>query len=269
VSSRFWLRPKWVVGHILCLFLIVLFVNLGFWQLRRLHEKRVRNDLIHSREQAAPASLDDALRAGASGAVYRRVSVAGHWDAAATVLVRSRALDEAPGYAVLTPLVAGDQTVIVNRGFTQLGGGGEAAILATVRPAGDTQVRVDGILRAGETRGSFGPKDSSGHQTVVNRIDVVRLQQALGRPLAPVYLQLLSSQPPTPGGLPRPFPLPATDEGPHLSYAGQWFIFATVGAIGWPLLLRKTARDIANGTDEFADDEAEERLEADDRVGSE
>jgi hypothetical protein len=25
----------------------------------------------------------------------------------------------------------------------------------------------------------------------------------------------------------------------------QWFIFATVGIVGWPLLLRKTARDLA------------------------
>jgi cytochrome oxidase assembly protein ShyY1 len=258
VTARFWLRPKWIVGHLLCLFLVVLFVNLGFWQLRRLHEKRVRNDLIHSREQAAPASLADALRAGADGAVYRRVDVAGRWDAAATVLVRSRALDQQPGYAVLTPLVSADGTVVVNRGFTPLGSGGEDAILATVRPNGDTPVRVQGILRASEKRGGLGPKDASSHQTVVNRIDVATLEAQLGRPLAPVYLQELSVVPPRRDPFPTPFPLPATDEGPHLSYAGQWFIFATVGAVGWPLLLRRTARDLAAGTDEFADDEAAE-----------
>jgi len=39
-TTRFWLRPKWIVGHLLCLFLIVLFVNLGFWQLRRLHSRQ-------------------------------------------------------------------------------------------------------------------------------------------------------------------------------------------------------------------------------------
>ena len=33
--------------------------------------------------------------------------------------------------------------------------------------------------------------------------------------------------------LPRILPLPdATNEGPHLSYAGQWFLFSIVGAIG-------------------------------------
>jgi hypothetical protein len=36
----------------------------------------------------------------------------------------------------------------------------------------------------------------------------------------------------------------------------QWFIFATVGAIGWPLLLRKTARDEARESSDEADGEA-------------
>ena len=256
-NGRFWLRPKWVFGHLLCLFLVVLFINLGFWQLRRLHEKRVRNDLIHSREQAAPVALDDALRAGPDGAVYRYVKADGRWDAADTVLVRSRALDEQPGYAVLTPLVVGDTTVIVNRGFTPLGSGGEPEILATVRPKGDLSVQVAGILRASEKRGGLGPKDAAGHQTVVNRIDVASLAAQLGRPIAPVYLQQLTVAPPQSGPFPRPFPLPSTSEGPHLSYAGQWFIFATVGAVGWPLLLRKTGRDLANGTDELDDDDDE------------
>jgi surfeit locus 1 family protein len=244
----FWLRPKWIVGHLLCLVLVVTFVNLGFWQLRRLDEKRERNDLIHSREASPPASLDDALRNGAGEAAYRRVRVEGTWDADDTVLVRSRSLDGNPGYHVLTPLDAGADTVVVNRGFAPLGGGGDEAVLATVRPTGDRHVRVDGILRPSETRGSFGPKDPANRRlTVVNRIDIPRLQQQIDQPLAPVYLQLQSSQPP-PGDVLRMLPLPATDEGPHRSYAVQWFIFATVGAVGWPLLLRKQARDTPTPT---------------------
>jgi cytochrome oxidase assembly protein ShyY1 len=44
-------------------------------------------------------------------------------------------------------------------------------------------------------------------------------------------------------GLPRRIPPPALDEGPHFSYAVQWFTFTAIGLIGWPLLLRKAARD--------------------------
>jgi surfeit locus 1 family protein len=253
----FWLRPKWIVGHIVCLALIVAFINLGFWQLRRLHGKRVRNHLIHEREAEAPTSLDDALRTGADGAAYRRVRVEGTWDAKDTVLVRSRSLDGESGYHVLTPLVVGDEAIIVNRGFAPSGSGGEPAILATVRPRSDFHVRIDGLLRASEKRGAFGPKDpATGRLTVVSRLDIPRLQEQIDLRLVPVYLQRQSSTPPE-GDIPRLLPLPATDEGPHLSYAVQWFIFATVGAIGWPLLLRKQSRDLAMEDRSQTDEEAQ------------
>ena len=52
------------------------------------------------------------------------------------------------------------------------------------------------------------------------------------------------------GTLPTVLPLPdSTNEGPHLSYAGQWFLFSVVGLVGWPLLLRKVARDQDSGED--------------------
>jgi cytochrome oxidase assembly protein ShyY1 len=79
VTTRFWLRPKWVVGHLLCLFLIVLFVNLGFWQLRRLDEKRDRNALIHARERTTPTTVSGALDGGAEEAAFRRVRDHGRW----------------------------------------------------------------------------------------------------------------------------------------------------------------------------------------------
>jgi surfeit locus 1 family protein len=254
VSTRFWLRPKWIFGHLLCLLLVVVFINCGFWQLRRLHEKQHRNALIHAREEAAPTTLDAALRGGADDAVFRRVGVEGRWDAADTVLVRSRSLEERPGYHVLTPLVVGDEAVIVNRGFTPLGGGSDEDILSNVRPRATGTVRIDGLLRASEERGSIGPKDPAGHLLVVNRIDIPRLQQQIDTPLVPVYLQLTDPPPPE-GTFPQLLPLPTTDEGPHRSYAIQWFIFATVGIVGWPLLLRKQAKDLARGSD--PDDEEE------------
>jgi cytochrome oxidase assembly protein ShyY1 len=257
VTTRFWLRPKWIFGHILCLVLVVVFIECGFWQLRRLHEKQDRNELIHAREDAEPTSLDDALRAGPDGAVYRRVEVTGRWDAEDTFLVRSRSLDERPGFHVLTPLVVGDEAVIVNRGFAPLGGGSDEDIISNVAPKDHGTVTVSGMLRASETRGSIGPKDRAGRQLVVNRIDVPRLQQQVDHDLVPVYLQLTAPAP-KPNTFPELLPLPTTDEGPHRSYAIQWFIFATVGIVGWPLLLRKQARDLAReGEGDEADDEDE------------
>ena len=48
-------------------------------------------------------------------------------------------------------------------------------------------------------------------------------------------------------GAPELVPLgpPGADEGPHLAYAVQWFIFTTIAAGGYVLLLRRVARDQA------------------------
>lgn len=241
MASRFWLRPKWLFGHALCLLLVVLFVNLGFWQLRRHDEKQARNALIEARTESEPVELDDALAGGVDVARYQRVSATGRWDPEGTVLVRSRSLDGAPGFHVVTPLDLGRGTLLVNRGFAPLGRGEEDAILEFSRPQ-QIDVTVEGILLASEERGSFGPRDADGVQRVVNRIDVDRLGQQVRGDVVPLYLQLSSADPadePPPTILPEP----TQDDGPHLSYAVQWFIFATVGAVGWPLLLRKTARE--------------------------
>ena len=53
-------------------------------------------------------------------------------------------------------------------------------------------------------------------------------------------------------------PPPTLDEGPHLDYAGQWFIFATLTIIVYPLLLRRTARHKASEKAEAEHDAAAE-----------
>lgn len=236
---RWWLRPKWVVGHLLCFTLVVLFVNLGFWQLRRLDERRERNDLIERRMEGV-SSLEDVL---GTDLAYRRVLVAGRWLAEETVLVRSRALEGRPGYHVVTPLQTAADVLFVNRGFVPRAGGDERQLLADMTPPGDETVRIEGLLRPTEQRGRFGPTDADGDTRVVNRVDVPRLATRVDGDVVPgVFLQ--QTAPPPANGFPELLPLPETGDGPHLSYAVQWFIFATVGAVGWPLLLRRTARDV-------------------------
>ena len=48
-------------------------------------------------------------------------------------------------------------------------------------------------------------------------------------------------QPPSSDQL-RAVPRPEPDLGPHLGYAGQWFLFALVFALGYPFMLRRQAR---------------------------
>ena len=53
----------------------------------------------------------------------------------------------------------------------------------------------------------------------------------------PFVVQLESPDPTR--GLPRRWPSPTFDDGPHLSYAIQWFSFALIALVGTAVLIRK------------------------------
>ena len=50
-----------------------------------------------------------------------------------------------------------------------------------------------------------------------------------------MYIELTGSDPAEPGDFPEPIAQPALDEGPHLSYAVQWFLFSAIVVVGWVL----------------------------------
>ena len=238
VHDRFWLRPKWVVGHVICLLLVVLFVNLGFWQLRRLDEKQAANATIETRGALPVEPVNRVIATTPPDELaYRRASATGRYDVAGEVLIRFRSLNEVPGRHVLTPMVLDDGTALaVNRGFLP-----DSVTGTPPPPAGE--VEVVGLLLPSQQRQGLGPTDPTGGRlTELARADLGRLQQQYDRPLLPVYLQLERQAPPSGDG-PTLLPPPETSEGPHLGYAGQWFLFALVGAVGWPLLLRRTAAE--------------------------
>jgi len=240
---RVLLRPRWLVGTIIAVLLIVAFVNLGFWQLRRLDEKRDRNASIRERGAQEVEPVDRLVdpRTGfddVDGLVYRRASARGRYDREGEVRIRSRSLDGRPGEWVVTPLRLDDGAALaVNRGFVPL----ETDVPAPPRG----EVEVTGLLFASQKRSGIGPRDpTDGRLAELSRLDLVRLQQQYDTDLYPMWLQLQRQDPPVDeDALPLLLPEPEQDEGPHLSYAVQWFLFATVGAIGWPLLLRRTAQE--------------------------
>jgi cytochrome oxidase assembly protein ShyY1 len=245
---RVLLRPRWLVGTVIAVLLIVLFVNLGLWQLRRLDEKRDRNADIEERSALPVAPVGEVVDPEAGYGevdelVYRRASAEGRYDADGEVRIRSRSLDGQPGLWVVTPLRLDDGTALaVNRGFVPL------STDVPAPPGGELE--VTGLLFATQERQGIGPRDPTGGRLdELSRLDLDRLQQQYGGDLFPMWLQLAKSDPPVAGDLPVVLPEPEQDEGPHLSYAVQWFLFATIGAIGWPLVLRRAVAEDRRRTD--------------------
>jgi cytochrome oxidase assembly protein ShyY1 len=211
----------------------------GFWQLRRLDDRRASNAQVIERS-ASVTQLPDAGFAESPGSddslVFRRVRVSGTFDAANEMLVRFRTRDGSPGYEVVTPLVTEQGVVLVDRGWVPLALGDGWPAASAAPPVGE--VEVEGLLAPPEGGGARIERRSD-RPITVGAIDVEKLRSLL--PYDRVYrVHVLAERGATgPSGFPVPVNPPDLGEGPHLSYAVQWFCFATVGIVGWALLLRR------------------------------
>ena len=231
---RFLRTPRWLVAHVIVLAVAATCVSLGLWQLRRLDERREFNASVEAGLAAEPAPLADVLGEPASSLAYRRVIAQGRYLADEEVLLSVRSRNGAPGHHVLTPLDTGEGGIVVDRGWVPYSLSTPPVIQAAP-PEGEVTVRGFLLPSRVARRAS---------EDFVSEVDVQRLQAQVSIPLAPVYL-VLQSQTPASGDLPLPGEPPALGEGPHLSYAVQWFIFATIALGGYPLLIRRQARDRA------------------------
>jgi cytochrome oxidase assembly protein ShyY1 len=249
-TSRWWLRPIWLVGHLLAIVAVVAFVQLGFWQLRRLDERQDRNALIRANLDApvlavTPAAVDPVADE------YRTLSVEGTWRPGDEVAIRNRASTAGlNGYQVVTPLdLAGGGVLFVNRGWVPPDLVGDDGVDAAVAPTPtDGPVALSGRVRPSQERGSLGPRDpEDGDLVVLNRIDLDRLARQTEGDVEDFYLELLAPAGASPTAVPEPVDEPELSEGPHLSYAIQWFAFTVIVLVGYPLVLRRTARKAGGG----------------------
>ena len=261
---RFARRPGWILSHLFVLACVVAFIFLAFWQLDRLSGRREVNKMIEAREQSAPVPIESLVQPTepaetANAFTFRSVTVTGQYDTANQVLIRNRTRNKSdPGWWLITPLVSADgkTAVAVNRGWVPYAIDENSSLQEFAPPSGT--VTVTGLLMSTQNResGPYDPADGVLH--TLSRVDLTRYQHQVPYQLYPVYVSLHSSDPAQAGPLPDPVPAPELGDGPHLNYAGQWLIFATLTIIVYPFLLRRRARD--KGV-ERAEREAEDRTE--------
>jgi len=236
----FLLRPKWIAFHLLVFASIALMIWLAFWQLDRLDHRRAFNDLVAEQIDRPPAPLEQLLAEAGDdpeSIEWRQTIVTGQY-LPDQILWFNRSQDGIAGDNVLTALVTeSDTTVVVNRGFVPLGVDVPAA--PTVETELLARVRIPQERQRGELTD---PSEAGAAITEVRRIDLGQLAAQLPGEVAPVYLDLIDAIPTIGPNDPAPVPAPTLDEGPHLSYAAQWFIFAVCVLVGWVLAVRRSIR---------------------------
>lgn len=207
-------------------------VGLGFWQLDRRAQRLERNAVAAAGRSLPPLDLN---AVGGGVPPQRRVTVRGRFDHEAELILRGHLWQGAPGVHVVTPLrLAGsDQVLLVNRGFVTAADGVTPDVPVPTEP-GD--VALEGIVVPVPASGEGGQPVEADGRVSWRRLDLPALRMRLGYPLLDVYL--LPETPNPAGAWPRRVEWPALDEGPHLSYAVQWFgIAAAVLAFGLVFVL--------------------------------
>lgn len=207
-----------------------LFMRLGFWQLGRLEERRTANRAAAQARAEPPRELGAGADWTAEELDQRWVEAAGEFDHGHEIVLRGQAFQGTPGVLVVTPLrlATGDSAVLVLRGFVP-SADAVRVDLDSLREAG--RVRVRGLATAIPS-GSGGQPLTHDGRTTWARLDLEALSARLPYPLLPVLLRQTPDSALTP--LPRRLPAPTLSEGPHLSYAIQWFAFAAMTVVfGW------------------------------------
>jgi cytochrome oxidase assembly protein ShyY1 len=235
---RFLLKPKWILFHVLCIVLVGTMVQLGFWQLHRLQDRRSFNSEVTERAAMPVAPYADVMTPATDPdqVQWRRVVASGTYLPDEQLIEINRAQNGAAGVNVVTPMRLDDGTVLlVNRGFAP----SPDMTNAEAPPAPAGPVEIEGRLRVSDVR-SFGEfTEPEGELTQIQRIDIPRLAPQLPAPLAPVYVDLVASTPSETGGL-APVPDPELNEGPHLSYMLQWWFFSLCVVVGWVIAVRRS-----------------------------
>jgi len=232
---RFLLRPKWIGFHVLVAVAIVTMINLGFWQLRRLDQRQEFNAVVEARYDAPPEPIDSVLTptTDPDDVEWRPVTITGTYRPDETVHIVNRSQSGRAGDNIVVPLELEDgRVLLVNRGFVTLG------VDVPDPPTGS--VEVTGRLRPSQERRLGQLSDpSDGQLTEAQRVDIPRLAQQIDGDVIEMYVDAFESEPAESAVL-EPVAKPTLGEGPHLSYAVQWFIFSVCVAVGWVLAVRRS-----------------------------
>jgi len=206
-------------------------VRLGVWQLDRLRQRRARNAQVLATRSRPPIPVAGSL--STDSARDRRLFATGAYDYARERLWHGRSYEGVPGVDLVTPLRLPDGTVVlIDPGWA---------------PSPDGYHVDQGAYREGDSAQVLGIGVTAPRAR--GDVDPAALRDSLPYALLPFVIQELPSSPTSPTSpnlhqRPVRWPAPELSDGPHLSYAIQWFSFAVIIVVGSFALAKKRAVEL-------------------------
>lgn len=227
VGRRWWWVTLVVIG------LMIVLARLGVWQLDRLEERRLANAALVASLDATPLDLNAQVptlsdqESDLAQLANRDVVARGEYDFENQLVLKLQTFDGYSGVHLVTPLrlEGSESAILVDRGWipdSDVAAGNWAAYEMS------GPVSVEGYVALSEKlrRQPSAVSAPVGELNEIYRVDVAAIQPELPYTLLPFYVK----ESPPPEGQVNPPLLTAREvdlsEGPHLSYALQWFTFA-------------------------------------------
>lgn len=204
---------------------VVVFIQLGNWQLSRADEKDAKQQQLEEFSKqptlnlpASPVKLDDLL--------YREVEVVGEYVADQTIYLDNKTHNGVAGYHIISPIriANSDMHVLVNRGWIATGVNRD--ILPHI-PEVKGKVKVTGTVIP-PTQRALVLSDQVVTGTVWSTLYIDRYQEQTGLVLQPILIQQEDA---LEDGLIREWARLDTGSSKNLGYAFQWHSFAVLTVI--------------------------------------
>jgi cytochrome oxidase assembly protein ShyY1 len=237
---RLALSTRWLVGLVLTVVFALITTLFGLWQWDRRGEAVAEMERVESNYDQAPVTINELLTDGRGfdpDTKWRPVTLEGEYQADQQLLVRTRPRGGQVGFDVVVPFVTeGGDAYLVSRGWVPTGDEQDGPDLVPPPPTGRV-VLVARVLPGEATIDGRGAPE--GQLATVN---LEQAAQATGFALYPHAYLAMASETPSVSPTPLRQQKPMLDEGPHLSYTFQWYLFGILGFIAWGYLLREEFR---------------------------
>ncbi len=237
---RLLLTKRWLGYLALTVVFAIVSSFFGLWQWDRRGQAVAAITVLEANWDREPQELVSAEAVSPARDQWTPFVIRGEYLPEDQMLVRTRPRGGQVGFEVLVPFrTESGMTVVVNRGWIPTGESNDFPDLVPQAPSGE--VTVVARIKPGEPtlRGRGAPEGQ------LPSIDLGAMHLAVGYELETRFFLLLDREAPETSVAPLTALRPVLDEGPHLSYTLQWFVFALLAMIAFVALLRQEARQEA------------------------
>jgi len=211
--------PQWRMA-LLALLLIVLFMQLGFWQIQRAHEKKHMLNEHYVLSKQLPRSWSPTNKPPQQ---YEPLIIEGHF-LPHVFLLDNQHQQHQFGYDVISPLVlANGGVILVDRGW--IGGDVTRQRFPSVsKPMGQMKIKGTAYYPSAKNwlLGESLEKKKT-QMAIIELVDVTLISQFLHKSVYPFIIRLSSEES---HGYVRNWSIVAMPPERHYAYALQWFVMA-------------------------------------------